>query len=147
MNEIIVAAILTIITAATPLLYAAIGEMITEKSGVLNLGVEGMMLLGALCGFATIHLTDNAILAVLAGIGAGMSLSLIFALLTLNFQASQVASGLALTIFGVGLSALLGQELVGIAYDGLPKLSISGLTDLPIIGPLLFSHPAVLDIH
>ena len=140
MNEIIVAAILTIITAATPLLYAAIGEMITEKSGVLNLGVEGMMLLGALCGFATIHLTDNAIFAVLAGIGAGMLLSLIFALLTLSFQASQVASGLALTIFGVGLSALLGQGLVGIAYDGLPKLYISGLTDIPIIGPLLFSH-------
>ena len=140
MNEIIIAALLTIITAATPLLYAAIGEMVTEKSGVLNLGVEGMILLGAVCGFATIHLTGNGILAVFAGIGAGMLLSLVFAVLTLGFQASQVASGLALTIFGIGLSALLGQSLVGVAYDGLPKLNIAGLTDLPIIGPLIFSH-------
>ena len=107
MNEIIIAAIVTIITAATPLLYAALGELITEKSGVLNLGVEGMILLGAVCGFATVHLTGSATLGVLAGLLAGMMLSSIFAVLTLWFQASQVASGLALTIFGIGLSALV----------------------------------------
>ncbi|NKB76792.1 MAG: ABC transporter permease [Gammaproteobacteria bacterium] len=140
MNEIIIAAVLTIITAATPLLYAALGEMITEKSGILNLGVEGMILLGAVCGFATVHFTGSGTLAVFAGLLAGMALSSVFAVLTLWFQASQVASGLALTIFGIGLSALLGKDLVGIAYEGLPKLFILGITDIPLIGPLLFSH-------
>ncbi len=138
--DVLIPAVLTIITAATPLLYAAIGEMVTEKSGVLNLGVEGMILLGAVCAFATVHFTGSATVAVLAGLAAGMGLSLIFALLTLGFQASQVASGLALTIFGIGLSALLGQHLVGIAYEGLPPLSIPILSDIPLLGPLLFSH-------
>jgi len=138
--DILLAAIITIITAATPLLYAALGEMVTEKSGVLNLGVEGMILLGAVCGFATVHFTGSATLGVLAGLLAGMTLSLVFAALTLGFQASQVAGGLALTLFGIGLSALLGQKLVGVAYDGLPKLSVPFLTDIPVFGPLLFSH-------
>ena len=138
--EILIPTLLTIITAATPLLYAAIGEMITEKSGVLNLGVEGMMLLGAVCGFATVHFTGSATLAIFAGLLAGAGLSVIFAVLVLGFQSSQVATGLALTIFGIGLSALLGQNLVGIAYDGLPKLAIPILSDLPVLGPLFFNH-------
>jgi len=138
--DILLPTLLTIITAATPLLYAAIGEMVTEKSGVLNLGVEGMMLLGAVCGFATVHFTGSATLAVIAGVLAGTAMAALFALLVLGFQASQVASGLALTIFGVGLSALLGQNLVGIAYDGLPSLPIPGLAKIPFVGPLLFDH-------
>ena len=142
--EILIPTLLTIITAATPLLYAAIGEMITEKSGVLNLGVEGMMLLGAVCGFATVHFTGSATLAIIAGLLAGAALSMIFALLVLGFQSSQVATGLALTIFGIGLSALLGQKLVGIAYDGLPKLPIPLLSDIPVVGQLLFNHDAMV---
>ncbi len=138
--DILTASLLTIITAATPLLYASIGEMITEKSGVLNLGVEGMMLLGAVCGFATIHFTGSETLAIAAGMGAGAGMAFIFAVLVLGFQSSQVATGLALTIFGIGLSALLGQELVGIAYDGLPKLAIPILSNIPVLGPLLFNH-------
>ena len=138
--EILVAAMLTIITAATPLLYAALGELITEKSGVLNLGVEGMILLGAVSGFAVVHFTGSAALGILAGLLGGAGLSLIFALLVLGFQASQVATGLALTIFGIGLSALLGQDLVGIAYAGLPTLPIPLLVKIPIVGPLLFNH-------
>ena len=138
--EILVPAMLTIITAATPLLYAALGELITEKSGVLNLGVEGMILLGAVSGFAVVHFTGSAALGILAGMLGGAGLSLIFALLVLGFQASQVATGLALTIFGVGLSALLGQDLVGIAYAGLPTLAIPLLAKIPIVGPLLFNH-------
>ena len=138
--EILIPTLLTIITAATPLLYAAIGEMITEKSGVLNLGVEGMMLLGAVCGFATVHFTGSATLAIFAGLFAGAGLSVIFAVLVLGFQSSQVATGLALTIFGIGLSALLGQNLVGIAYDGLPKLAVPILSDVPVLGPLIFNH-------
>lgn len=138
--EILIPTLLTIITAATPLLYAAIGEMVTEKAGVLNLGIEGMMLLGAVCGFATVHFTGSATLAIFAGLFAGAGLSVIFAVLVLGFQSSQVASGLALTIFGVGLSALLGQSLVGIAYDGLPKLAVPLLSEIPLLGPLLFNH-------
>jgi simple sugar transport system permease protein len=138
--DILIPTLLTIITAATPLLYAAIGEMITEKSGVLNLGVEGMMLLGAVCGFATVHFTGSATLAIIAGLSAGAGLAAIFALLVLGFQSSQVATGLALTIFGVGVSALLGQNLVGIAYDGLPVLPIPLLSKIPLLGPLLFNH-------
>lgn len=138
--DILIPTLLTIITAATPLLYAAIGEMITEKAGVLNLGIEGMMLLGAVCGFATVHFTGSATLAILAGFLAGAGLSIIFAVLVLGFQSSQVATGLALTIFGIGFSALLGQDLVGIAYDGLPKLTIPFLYDIPVLGPLLFNH-------
>ena len=138
--DILIAAVLTIITAATPLLYAALGELITEKSGVLNLGVEGMILLGAVCGFAAVHFTGSASLGILAGLLGGAALSLVFAILVLGFQASQVATGLALTIFGIGLSALLGQDLVGIAYDGLPKLAIPLLVDIPFAGQLLFNH-------
>ncbi len=138
--EILIPALLTIITAATPLLFAAIGEMVVEKSGVLNLGVEGMMLMGAVVAFATVHYTGSATLAIAAGIFAGAGMAAIFGILVLGLQSSQVATGLALTIFGVGLSALLGQSLVGVAYNGLPKLAIPYLSDIPLLGPLLFNH-------
>jgi len=131
---------LTVISAATPLVFAAIGELVAEKSGVLNLGVEGMMLAGAVSGFAVAHVSGSAFLGVLAGVFAGILMALVFAFLTLSLRASQVATGLALTIFGVGLSALLGQPLIGIAYEGLPSYSIPLLANLPIVGPLLFEH-------
>lgn len=140
MNEILILTILTIITAATPLVYAALGELVVERSGVLNLGVEGMMLAGAVCSFAAAHYTGSASLGIVAGLLAGMLMALIFAFLTLSLQSSQVATGLALTIFGIGLSALIGQSLVGIAYEGLPTLHIPVLSDIPILGRLLFSH-------
>lgn len=140
MIEFIFPALLTIITAATPLLYAALGELVVEKSGVLNLGIEGMMLMGAVAGFIAVHQWDNAGLAIIIAAFAGMLMSLLFALLVLVFQASQVPTGLALTIFGVGLSALFGQSMVGIAYEGLPSISLPYLSDLPIIGALLFNH-------
>ncbi len=142
--DILIPTILTIITAATPLLFAALGELITEKSGVLNLGVEGMILAGAVCGFAAVHFSGSASFGVVAGAAAGALLSLIFAALVLGFQASQVATGLALTIFGVGLSALIGQDLVGVAYDGLPKVAIPFLSDLPLIGEVLFKHDVLV---
>jgi len=131
---------LTVISAATPLVFAATGELVVEKSGVLNLGVEGMMLAGAVSGFAVAHLSGSALFGVLAGILAGMLLALVFAFLTLSLRASQVATGLALTIFGIGLSALLGQPLIGIAYEGVPKYAIPYLADIPLLGPLLFQN-------
>jgi simple sugar transport system permease protein len=134
------AIVVSIIAAATPLLFAALGELVTEKSGVLNLGVEGMMLLGAVASFATAIATGSFTLAIIVGALAGALMSLVFAVLTLSLLANQVATGLALTIFGVGLSALLGQGYVGTPLDALPKLAIPGLSDMTLVGPVLFGH-------
>jgi len=138
--DILLLALLTVITAATPLLFAALGELVTEKSGVLNLGVEGMMVMGAIVGFATVHFTGSATLAILASIVAGMLMAAIFALLVLKFHASQVPTGLALTIFGIGLSALIGQSMIGVAYAGIPQISIPLLSSIPVLGKLLFQQ-------
>ena len=140
MNETLILTVLTIITAATPLVYAAIGELVVERSGVLNLGVEGMMLVGAVCSFAAAHTTGSASIGILAGLLAGLLMSGLFGLLTLTLQASQVATGLALTIFGIGVSALIGQPLVGVAYDGLSPVHLPVLSELPVLGRLIFSH-------
>jgi simple sugar transport system permease protein len=141
---LIVSFILSVMTASTPLLLAAIGELVTEKSGVLNLGVEGMMLVGAIVGFAaTVH-TGSAILGILFAVLAGAGMALIFGVLTLTFLANQVATGLALTIFGTGLSALVGAGYVGTAVPPLPKLAIPGVSDLPYVGPILFGQDALV---
>ena len=138
--DILIAALLTIITAATPLLFAALGELVTEKSGVLNLGVEGMMIMGAIVGFAAVHYTGSAPLAILASMIAGALMAAIFGVLVLVFHASQVPTGLALTIFGLGLSALIGQSMIGIAYSGIPKIAIPELASIPILGDILFNQ-------
>lgn len=143
-TEVLVLTLLTIITAATPLLFAALGELITEKSGVLNLGVEGMILVGAVGSFGMVQYSGSAFLAIIVGIMCSMLLALIFAFITLTLQATQVATGLALTIFGIGISALLGQDLVGVAYDGLPKVIIPVLSDIPVLGDLLFKHDVLV---
>ena len=142
--DILIAAILTIITAATPLLFAALGELVTEKSGVLNLGVEGMMIMGAIIGFVVVHYTGSPSLAILASMLAGALLAAVFAILVLVFYASQVPTGLALTIFGLGLSALIGQSMIGVAYDGIPKITIPGLAKIPVIGEILFHQDALV---
>ena len=121
-QAIVISFILSVMTASTPLLLAATGELVTEKSGVLNLGVEGMMLVGAIVGFATTVHTGSALLGVVAALFAGMAMALIFAILTLTFLANQVATGLALTIFGTGLSALVGSSYVGTAVEPLPRI-------------------------
>ena len=136
--------LLTIISAATPLLFAALGELITEKSGVLNLGVEGMMLAGAVAAFAVTVTSGSAILGVIAGAAAGAGMALAFGVLTLTLASNQVATGLALTIFGIGISALAGAGFVGVPVTPLPKLAIPVVSELPIIGPLLFSHDALV---
>ena len=136
--------LLTVISAATPLLFAAMGELVVEKSGVLNLGIEGMMLAGAVTAFAVAVSYDSAILGVLAGALAGAAIAFIFGVLTLTLAANQVATGLALTIFGVGLTALVGAGYVGVPVTPLPKLDIAGLSDLAIVGPLLFGHDALV---
>jgi general nucleoside transport system permease protein len=132
--------ILTVITASTPLLFAATGELITEKSGVLNLGVEGMMLVGAIAAFAVASTSGSGLAGILAGAVAGSAMALIFGFLTLTLLANQVATGLALTIFGIGISALIGAGFVGFALDPLPKLALPVLSDIPAIGPILFGQ-------
>lgn len=130
----------SLMVAATPLLLAAVGELVVEKAGVLNLGVEGMMITGAICGFAIAVNTGNPLLGVLAAAGGGAVLALLFALLTQLALANQVASGLGLTLFGLGLSALIGQGYQGVRPPSFPKLNIPGLSDMPVLGPILFSH-------
>tara|TARA_E500000331_G_scaffold307551_1_gene312517 strand:+ start:1528 stop:2454 length:927 start_codon:yes stop_codon:yes gene_type:complete len=140
----LIPALLTIVTAATPLVFAAVGEVVVEKAGVLNLGVEGMMIIGAIAAFGTAISTGNEVLAILAGAGAGVLLAVIFGVLTVYLQSNQVATGLALTIFGLGLSALIGHSYVGKTFGGLAKLNIPWLSEIPVIGPVLFGHDALV---
>ncbi len=140
------AIILTVITAATPLLLASIGELVAERSGVLNLGVEGMMVMGAVAGFAATVTTGSPFAGILAGLVAGVLVSLLFAFATLTLVANQVASGLALTLFGLGLSGLLGESFVGKPGIKLPSLHIPGLTDLPFVGRILFGQDILVYI-
>jgi ABC-type uncharacterized transport system permease subunit len=134
------AVILTIITASTPLLLAAIGELVTERSGVLNLGVEGMMIMGAVCGFAAAYTTHSALLGVGAGLLAGVGMSLLFAFLTQTLMTSQVATGLSLTLLGLGLSGMIGEGFTGLPGIKLEALHIPFLSDIPFIGPVVFGH-------
>jgi simple sugar transport system permease protein len=138
--EQLAALIALTLAAGTPLVFAALGELVTEKSGVLNLGVEGMMLVGAVISFIVAATTQQPWLGVAAGMVAGAGLSLIFAVLTLTLMANQVATGLALSLFGVGLSAFVGLEYVSVVIEGIKPLAIPGWSDLPFFGRLLFAH-------
>ena len=140
MNEQLLSVILTIITASTPLLLAAIGELVVERSGVLNLGVEGMMAVGAVSGFGAALLTGNPYVGVLASLVAGALLSLLFGFLTLTMVSNQVATGLALTLLGLGTAGLMGESFVGQPGVHLERLHIPGLSDIPFIGPILFGQ-------
>jgi simple sugar transport system permease protein len=117
-----IAIFMTIVIASTPLLIAAIGELVVEKSGVLNLGMEGMLLVGAVAGFIAASSSGSLFIGVVVAIVAGMAASFIFALLILFFNANQVATGLALTIFGTGLSAMIGSPYVGKTFKRIPHI-------------------------
>jgi simple sugar transport system permease protein len=138
--ELVEAIILSVLAASTPLLIAATGELVTERSGVLNLGVEGMMIMGAAAGFGGAWLSGSIIVGALCGVLAGMAMSLIFALMTLGLAVNQVATGLALTILGVGLSGLIGAGFVGERITTAPHLFIPGLTAIPLVGRVLFGE-------
>jgi general nucleoside transport system permease protein len=120
--------LLTIMTAATPLLLAALGELVVERSGVLNLGVEGMMVMGAVAGFGAAFLTGSTAVGLVAAITAGVLMALLFGFLTLTLVSNQVATGLALTLLGLGLSGLLGEALVG--QPGLKLPQVGGVDPL-----------------
>jgi len=133
---------LSVIAASTPLLLAAAGELVTERSGVLNLGLEGMMIMGAACAFAGTYISGSVIVGALCGVLAGMAMSAIFAIFTLGLAVNQVASGLALTILGTGLSGLIGAGFVGQRITPAPQLRLPVLTDLPLVGRILFGQDA-----
>ena len=135
-----VVVIASLIVASTPIVMAAIGELVVEKAGVLNLGVEGMMIIGAVCGFIAAVETGNPLIGFIAGAAAGAVFSLLFAVLTQILIANQVASGLALTMFGLGLSALIGHSYTGMRPPPTEKMEFFGLAELPVVGPILFNH-------
>jgi simple sugar transport system permease protein len=144
--EITINILLTIATAATPLLVAAIGELVVERSGVLNLGVEGMMIMGAVGGFGVGYLTGSPWLGLVAAIVVGAVFSLLFAVMTLSLATNQVATGLSLTLLGLGLSGMIGTGFVGLPGVRLPDLHIPLLSDLPIVGKLVFGQDPVFYI-
>jgi simple sugar transport system permease protein len=134
----------SVMVAATPLLLAAIGELVVEKTGVLNLGVEGMMIIGAVCGFITAVETGSPSLGFVGGALGGAALSVVFAVLTQFFLTSQVPTGLALTLFGLGASAMVGQSYVGIVPPKMPQL-MSG-AELNAFERIVLGHDAMLYI-
>ncbi|WP_299681106.1 ABC transporter permease [uncultured Roseobacter sp.] len=138
--------IAALMSAATPILLAATGELVVERAGVLNLGVEGMMIVGAICGFAIAVETNSPLAGFVAAAAGGAALSLLFALLTQVALANQVASGLALTLFGLGLSALLGQGYVGVKPPRMGDVNLGPLAEIPVLGPIIFSHDPILYI-
>ena len=128
------------LAAGTPLVYAALGELVTEKAGVLNLGVEGMMLVGAVVAFMVAAKTGSPWAGVVAGTIGGAATSLVFGAIALSLMANQVATGLALSLFGVGLSAFIGLDYVSVVIDGIKAVDIPGLSTIPVVGPILFGH-------
>ena len=142
--DTIVAIIYATIHSSTPLLIAGLGELITEKSGILNLGVEGIMLIGAICGFIGAIQTGNILVGFISAAIGGMVIATFFAFLVIILRCNQVAAGLATTIFGIGLSAFMGLEYTGKPFTGLQNIQIPFLSDIPIIGKLLFQHDLVV---
>jgi simple sugar transport system permease protein len=142
--ELFIVILYATIQACIPLLLAGLGELVCEKSGVLNLGIEGMMLMGAVTAFVVAVESDSLFLGFVMAIFAGTLMSACFAFLTLVLRANQVASGLALSIFGVGLSAFIGLEYVGKPLQGLENFFISYLSEIPLIGRVLFQHDIIV---
>ncbi|MCY6380776.1 ABC transporter permease [Hoeflea prorocentri] len=140
---LIEAVLLTVTTAATPLLLAALGELVVERSGVLNLGVEGMIVMGAAIAFVAAKMTGNPYFGALLGALAGCAFSLLFGFLTLTLVTNQVATGLALTILGLGLSGMIGESYVGEPGVQLEPISFPFLSELPLVGPLLFAQDII----
>ena len=128
------------IRSGTPVLYAVLGELLTERAGVMNLGLEGVMLVGAFAGFSTTRATGNPYIGLLAAFAAGCLIVLIHAFLTISMGTNQVVSGLALSLFGSGLSALLGRNYIGETISGINPAPLFFLGDIPLIGPIFFRH-------
>ena len=134
----------SLMVASTPILLAALGELVVERAGVLNLGVEGMMIVGAVTGFMAATASGSPWLGFGAALAGGAALALVFAALTQGLMSNQVATGLALTLFGLGLASMLGQGWVGIKGPGLARLDLGPLSDIPVLGRILFRHDPIV---
>jgi len=128
------------IKAGTPILFATLGAIIMERSGIINLGIEGLMLVGALSGFATAHYTGSLTLAVLASFFSAMAVGSIHGFITVYLRGNQIVSGLSLTMFGIGITALFGRSLVGKTINSFNQIDIPVLSDIPILGQSIFNH-------
>lgn len=144
-SALLIAILAASITAGTPILFAALGELVTERAGILNLGVEGIMLVGAVGGFISAYLWADPWMGVVAAVIVGMLMALIHAFLTITLRANQVVSGLAITLFGTGLSGYIGKSYVGLT---LPKAFVAQpipfLADIPFVGSIFFKHDALV---
>jgi len=140
MSPVTVAVLAAAVRAGTPVLFATLGEIFAERAGVLNLGIEGMMLASALAGFAVTAQTSNPWIGAAAAAAAGGCLSVIHAFLSVTLRANQVASGLALTIFGTGMSAFLGRGYVGVPGSGFQATPVPLIAQVPVLGPILFQQ-------
>lgn len=144
-TDVLIAIFATAVTAGTPILFATLGEILAERAGVLNLGLEGIMLVGAVAGFLVTFRSSDPWLGVLAAIFAGGAVALIHAFLSVTLKANQVVTGLALALFGTGLSGYLGKSLVGTpAPARIAPFKLPLLGDLPFIGPVLFNHDGLV---
>ncbi len=144
--DVLVTILAAAVRSGTPILYATLGEIITEKSGILNLGLEGLMLIGALSGFAVSLITGSPWVGIASAFVIGAGMSLIHAFLSITLRANQVVSGLALTIFGTGASSFFGQGFVGTTIPGLGRVPVPGLSAIPVLGRVLFNHDLLVYI-
>lgn len=141
MQDIIISVVERTMVAGTPLLLGTVGEVICERSGILNLGVEGVMSVGAVVAFIVTYTTGNPWLGLMAAIAAGMLVSVLHAFASVTLQANQVVSGLALTMIGLGLSGMLGKPYVGKPLEiKMDDFAIPYLSDIPVIGPIFFDQ-------
>ena len=134
----------SLMVAATPILLAAIGELVVERAGVLNLGVEGMMIIGAVAGYAVAVNTGSPFLGFVGAVIGGAALAMVFGVLTQVLLSNQVATGLALTLFGLGLSALIGESYLMARPPGVGELHLGPLADIPVLGTMLFQHDSIV---
>ncbi len=142
--EILIPILAAAVRSGTPILYATLGEIITEKAGILNLGLEGIMLVGAYTGFSVTYKTGNPWIGVIAAFIIGTMMATIHAFISITLKGNQVVSGLALTMFGTGASSLLGRSYIGFTIKGLNKIPLPLLSDIPILGPVLFNNDALI---
>ena len=144
-HAFLIAVFSSAVIAGTPILLAALGELVTERAGILNLGVEGMMLIGAVCGFMATIITGNSWLGLLAAMLAGGAMGLIHAVLSVSLRADQTVSGLALSLFGAGLSGYLGKAYIGLPVaEPFHSVPLPGLSQIPFFGPVLFRHDVLV---
>jgi general nucleoside transport system permease protein len=144
-TTVLVSMLATSVAAATPLLLAALGELLVERSGVLNLGIEGIMLVGALTAVAATLGSGSVMVGILCAVGAGMLLGLLFAFLTVTIRADHIVAGLAMVLFGDGLSSFAGHGLVGIdAGRNFPVMALPVVSDIPVLGPIIFRQNALV---